>query len=492
METNTNKRNMKKVKNGISYEMNGWIYVSIKGKPKERGYAYGQLVADEMKRVKKIQEFITYNDYGVKWQFFIEAAAKYFKPKIMEHFPEFYEEMVGFSEGCSAAGTKMSIDEVIAWNNSMTITDGWFANMPDEERIAVFGEGGSKASGGKEGGAADKCSAFMANGDWTKDGKIVVCHNNFSNFVDGQLARVVLDLKPEKGNRMLIQGFVGWIWSGTDFFVTSKGIIGTETTIGGFNAYENNIPISCRIRNAMQYGNTLDDYVKMLLDGNSGDYANSWLFGDTNTNEILRIELGLRFHNVERTKNGYFIGFNAPYDPRIRNLECANTGFDDIRRHQGARRVRLDDLLDHWKGKIDIEIAKKILSDHYDVYLHKDNPCSRTICSHYELDAREYMSDPSRPKPYQPRGALDGNVCDTTMAKNMSFSLRWGNSCGIPFDKNKFCDQHREWAYLREYLEDRPQQPWTVFSITNLSNAHTIGNRKSGNNKKTRSLKVKM
>jgi hypothetical protein len=166
--------------------------------------------------------------------------------------------------------------------------------------------------------------------------------------------------------------------------------------------------------------------------------------------------------------------------------------YDDIRRHQGASRVRLGDLLDHWKGKIDIEIAKKILSDHYDVYLNKENPCSRTICSHYDMDAREYMSDPSRPKPYQPRGALDGNVCDTTMAKNMSFSLRWGNSCGIPFDKNKFCDQHREWAYLREYLEDRPQQPWTVFSITNdLSNARTIGNRKSGG-KKTRSLKVKM
>lgn len=489
---NSDKHNIKKVKNGISYEMNGWIYVSIKGKPRERGYAYGKLVADEMKRVKKIQDFITYNDYGLKWQFFIDAAAKYFKPKIMEHFPEFYEEMVGFSEGCTAGGTKMSIDEVIAWNNSMTLTESWFANMPDEERIAVFGEGGAKASGGKEGGAADKCSAFMATGDWTADGKIVVTHNNFSNFVDGQLARVVLDLKPEKGNRMLIQGFVGWIWSGTDFFVTSKGIIGTETTIGGFNAYENNIPISCRIRNAMQYGNTLDDYVKMLLDGNSGDYANSWLFGDTNTNEILRLELGLRFHNVERTKNGYFIGFNAPYDPRIRNLECANTGFDDIRRHQGARRVRLDDLMDHWKGKIDIEVAKKILSDHYDVYLNKENPCSRTICSHYELDAREYMSDPSRPKPYQPRGALDGNVCDTTMAKNMSFSLRWGNSCGIPFDKNKFCDEHREWAYLREYLEDRPQQPWTVFTITNISNARTVVNRKGGSNKKTRTLRVKL
>lgn len=486
--------NMKKVKNGVSYEMNGWLYVSIKGKPMERGYAYGKLVADEMKKVQRIQQYIIYNDYGIKWDFFIEAAAKYFKPKIMEQFPEFYEEMVGFSEGCTAGGTKMSIDEVIAWNNSMTLTEGWFANMPDDERIAVFGANGSKSSGGKEGGAADKCSAFMANGAWTADGKIVTAHNNFSNFIDGQLARVVLDLKPEKGARMLIQGFVGWIWSGTDFFVTSAGIIGTETTIGGFNAYENNIPISCRIRNAMQYGKTLDDYVEMLLDGNSGDYANSWLFGDTKTNEIMRIELGLRFHNVERTKNGYFIGFNAPYDPRIRNLECVNTGFDDIRRHQGARRVRLDDLMDHWKGKINIDVAQKILSDHYDVYLHKENPCSRTVCSHYEMDAREYMSDPSRPKPYQPRGALDGNVCDTTMAKNMSFSLRWGNSCGIPFDKNKFCDEHKEWAYLRDYLDDRPQQPWTTFTITNnLSNSKTIGNRnKSKHNKNTKTIKVKM
>ena len=57
----------------------------------------------------------------------------------------------------------------------------------------------------------------------------------------------------------------------------------------------------------MQYGNNFNDYEKMLLDGNSGDYANSWLFGDTNTNEILRIELGLKYHNIERTKNGVAI-----------------------------------------------------------------------------------------------------------------------------------------------------------------------------------------
>jgi hypothetical protein len=144
-----------------------------------------------------------------------------------------------------------------------------------------------------------------------------------------------------------------------------------------------------------------------------------------------------------------------------------NTGFDDLRRHQGARRVRLADLMDKHKGQLDIKTAQAIIGDHFDTYLKKENPCSRTCCSHYELDAREYMSDPSRPKPFQPRGALDGNVCDTTMAKAMSFSLRWGNSCGIPFDKNKFCDEHREWDYLRPYLQDRPQQPWTTFTVTN-------------------------
>jgi hypothetical protein len=455
-----------KVKNGISYEQNGWLYVSIKGNPKERGYAYGKLIYKEMKKVRETLDFIIYNDYGVKWDFFIEASNKYYKQKIMDMFPEFYEEMEGFAEGCTDGGFKMTVDDVVAWNNYFTLTESWWANMSEEESIALRGAIKSNA-GSREGGSGDRCSAFIANGSWTADGKIVVAHNNFSNFVDGQFARVVVDLNPTKGNRFIMMGFPGWIWSGTDFFVTSKGIIGTETTIGGFIAYENNVPISCRIRNAMQYGNTLDDYEKMLLEGNSGDYANSWLFGDTNTNEIMRIELGLKYHNVERTKDGYFIGFNAPYDPRIRNLECVNTGFDDLRRHQGARRVRLAELMDQYKGKLNIPIAQEIIADHYDVYLKKENPCSRTCCSHYELDAREYMSDSTRPKPFQPRGALDGNVCDTTMAKAMSFSLRWGSSCGTPFDKNKFCDEHREWDYLRPYLNDRVKQPWTTFTITN-------------------------
>jgi len=471
---------VKKIKNGFMQHNNGWIYLAIKGSAKERGYAHGYLIADQFKKIQKMLSFVAYNDYGQTWEFFVESGATYLKDTIIKHFGELYEEMEGIAEGCCAAGTKTTVDEIIAWNNYFTLMGSWYPQSYLKE-----GSGGSK-----EGGSPDKCSAFIAVGDYTVDGKIVVAHNSFSTFIDGQYMNCILDICPNSGHRILMQTCPGWIWSGTDFFVTSRGIIGTETTIGGFIPYENKFTIACRIRKAMQYGNTMNDYVEMLLDGNSGDYANSWLFGDTNTNEILRIELGLKYHNVERTKNGYFIGFNAAYDPRIRNIECSNSGFDDIRRHQGARRVRLTDLMDEYKGKLDVNTAMSLIADHYDVYLNKENKCSRTVCSHYDLDGREYMSQSDRPKPYAPRGAVDGCVADTTMIKNMSFMARWGSSCGTPFSVNQYCNTHRQWNYLRPYLNDRPSQPWTRFTINSPTKATTRIIRKPvRRNNKTRRTK---
>lgn len=452
-----------KIKNGFSYEKNEWTYISVKGKPKERGYAYGYLCAKQFAEIQTMLNFFILESYGQTWEYMIKLINEDFKEMTKHDFNEFYEEMEGIADGCSAAGTKTTIDEIIAWNFYMSMSY-WFSKKSDTHL-------------GKEGGsdtikvtAKDRCSAFIAVGDWTEDGKIVVAHNSFTDFIDGQYSNIILDLNPSNGSRFIMQTSPCWIWSGTDFFVTDKGIIGTETTIGGFKAYDKKIPIAYRIRKAMQYGETLDDYVKILLDGNSGDYANSWLFGDINTNEIMRIELGLKYNNIERTKNGFFIGFNAPYDPKIRNLECENTGFYDIRRHQGARYVRLSDLMDKHKGKLNIEVAKEIIADHYDVYLLKeDNPCARTVCSHYELDAREYMSQADRPKPYSPHGACDGCVTDTAMAKKMSFSGRFGNSCGMPFIADEFFKKHRQWENFKPYIKDRPSAPWTDFAITNKS-----------------------
>jgi len=467
---------MTKIKNGICYDKNGWKYISIKGTPKERGYAYGYYCAKDFSEIQKMLDFIMYEAYGVKWEEFIENISNDFKEITMRDFNEFYEEMEGIVEGCNANGCKTTIDEIISWNFYCSIPY-WYSLI-------------SESKTRKEGGAKDRCSAFIAVGDWTEDGKIVCAHNSFADFIDGQWGKVILDIKPEKGHRIIMQTSPCWIWSGTDFFITSKGIIGTETTIGGFLPYEKKTPICYRIRKAMQYGDTLDEYCKILIHENSGDYANSWLFGDINTNEILRIELGLEYHNIERTKNGYFIGFNSVYDERIRNFEVANSGFYDIRRHQGSRLVRLSDLMDEHKGKINIEIAKKIISDHYDVYLEKENnPCSRTICSHYDLDAREYMSQSDRPKPYSPHGALDGFVCDSTLAKNMTFVGRYGNSCGIAFKASDFFKKHRQFYKFEPYVKDRPSQPWTEFTITNFKNKFRLTKRNKNKNDLTKKNK---
>ena len=467
-----------KIKNGISYESNGWKYISIHGKPGERGYAYGYLCAKDFKEIQTILKFIMMEAYGKDWDYFIKEISDDFKDMTEKDFPELYEEMVGITEGLNAAGTKTTIDEIIAWNFYCSIPY-WYSSV-------------SESRTSKEGGAKDHCSAFIAVGDWTEDGKIVCAHNSFVDYIDGQLSNVVLDINPDKGHRMIMQTSPCWIWSGTDFFVTSKGIIGTETTIGGFIPYEKRFPIGYRIRKAMQYGNTMDEYCEILLHENSGDYANSWLFGDINTNEILRIELGLKYHNIERTKNGFFIGFNAPYDERIRNLEVNNSGFYDVRRHQGARLVRLGDLMDEYKGKINIDVAKKIISDHYDVYLEKDNnPCSRTICSHYDLDAREYMSQESRPKPFAPRGAVDGIVCDTNLAKRMGFIGRFGNSCGMPFIKDDFCKKHRQYYKFCPYLKDRPSEPWTEFTSDNSKIKSNFRLTKKGGKGLNKTKKIK-
>ena len=497
------KLSVQKINNGSRYELNGWTCVSISGSAYNRGYAHGQLVKSELAEVHNMLKYSLYEDFGRPMETFIEMSNDFFKPKIKENYPEIYEEMEGI-----ARGSHQSIDFIVLWNCFVSLeylyaslsqvlksrNDAELSNK--YEKLLGIDVGadaeksvgtGKKEGGGCWNGAQDRCSAFIAVGSYTKDGKIVCAHNTFDNFLSGQYFNIIISIIPSNGHRILYQGGPGYVFSGTDFFTCSSGIFGTETTLGGFNAYENNDPICCRIRSAMQYGNTLDDYVKYLTTNNSGDYASTWYFGDTNTNEIMRIEMGLKYTPVVRTKNGYFIGFNAAYDPRIRNLESTNSGFDDIRRHQGARRVRLEQLMRKHRGNLDVNLAKQIISDHYDVYLNKMNLCSRTVCSHYELDDRAFMSQADRPKPFAPRGAVDGKVISSDLAREMKFMGIWGSSCGTPFHKDAFCERNMQWEMLKPLLHDRPSQAWTTFALTTRSTRST----RSKHLKKTKSTNTR-
>lgn len=100
-------------------------------------------------------------------------------------------------------------------------------------------------------------------------------------------------------------------------------------------------------------------------------------------------------------------------------------------------------------------------------------------CSHYDLDQREYMSQADRPLPYQPRGALDGIVCNTALARRMGLSARWGSSCGMPFHAKEFFERNIQWKQQAPYVIDRPHQPWTVFTCAKRDQMKTDKLRKS-------------
>lgn len=435
---------------GWRFDKNGWVYIHIEGEPYDRGFQHGYLAAPEIKKILRSLEYLTYQQTGKKWKFFVGAATKLWANRIGK---DCLDEIKGIADGATKAGVKVTWQEILTWNGYEELTDYWWPNAIDKYRYLPNVEA-----------PTGHCSAFMATGNATAGGKIVMAHNSFDVFEWGQFANMVLDIVPDKGFRIFMQTQPGFIHSGADFFITGGELMGLETTIGGFSLYDpDEDPEFYRIRKAMQYAKDLDQFVELLKKKNNGGYANSWLVGNRKTGEIMRLELGLKYFNVEKKTNGWFIGFNAPLDPRIRNLECSNTGYCDIRRHQGARQVRLTQLMRQYNGKIDVDIAKKVLADHYDVYLKKENPCSRTVDGHYELDDRAFMSDPSRPKPYRPRGAVDGKCTDSELAGQWKAWFRWGNSSGMPFDAKQFLAEHIQWEYLDGYLFDRPSQPWTMF-----------------------------
>ena len=531
--------------NGSRYEKNGWICINVHGSPYERGYAMGYLLSNEIKTSLKTLDFILMDTYGLPLSFFSDVISTLFRKQIKSRYNELYREMQGIAWGANAPHSPPSkgqfgpskgqfgpskgqnipskgessdvltngsgkggmgvkppgetptctLDTIIVWNCYLMI-DSMFPSISElvinnsilkKKYSHIYDE--KAFINNPKSRLVERCSAFIAVGDHTSDGKIVCAHNSFSNFIDTQYSNVIMYVYPDKGNAFVMQTSPGYIWSGTDFYISSNGFICTETTIGGFNNFKLRDPIFCRIRKAVQYAKTLDDYSKILIERNGGDYANAWLIGDINNNTIMRIELGYKFVNIEKKTNGYFIGYNTAEDPRIRNMETDDMDIYNIKTSSGARRVRLTHLMEKYKGKIDVKIGQKVLADHYDVYLKKINPSNRTCCSHYDLDETRFIDY----IPFYPGGALDGIVTDTTMARDMMLSGRWGNSCGIPFKASEFIEKHPQWIHMKPYLDDRPSQPWAVFSsaITNKStkSASSATRYKKSNVKRNKTVK---
>ena len=433
-----------------SFERDGWTYVHLQGTPAEIGYQHGFMLRNAIEDNLKVYQLENKHELGKDWSWFRDAGRTVLWPHIE---PEYQAERQGIADGLKAAGSKADLWDVVALNGNLELTDYYFPSLQAQKHEPVP----PKAT------APGKCSAFIATGKATRDGKIVIAHSNWSSYAEGERGTVVFDVYPKSAHHFIMDGTPGIITSQDDFGVNDAGLMITETTLPMAKGFRTDgIPEFVRSRKAMQYATSIDEYAAILREGNNGGYANSWLVGDRKTGEIAYLELGLHNTPLRRMSDGYFVSANFTADPAV--LRDDTPGFDPnkLSSSMNARHQRAEAFIQAHLGQLDVPTAEAYLSDHEDVFEHRDRAAQRSLCGH-EDKAKEGEPVWGNP-PFAPSGAVTGKVMTADLAEHMSFVARAGHPCGENFEADPFLQQHPEFRWQRPILHDMEAGPWTTFT----------------------------
>ncbi len=433
-----------------SFERDGWTYVHLEGTPREIGYQHGYMLKDAIEDNLQVYEVENRHDLGKDWTYFREAGRTVLWPHINE---EYRAELEGIAEGMKAVGSTRDVWDIVALNGILELSEYYLPMMNAKEGkpnppMAV---------------APGKCSAFIATGKATRDGKIVIAHSNWSSYAEGERWTVVFDIVPKSGHRLLMDGTPGVITSQDDFGVNAAGLMITETTLPMAKGFDvKGVPEFVRSRRAMQYASSIDGYAAILREGNNGGYANSWLVGDRKTGEIAYLELGRTHTPLERKKDGYFVSSNFAANPDVIRDDTPGFNPRNLSSSMNARHVRAEQFIQEHMGKIDEGVAEAYLSDHEDSFEHQERADQRSLCGH------EDQSKEGEPvwglEPYAPSGAVTGKVMTSDMAAKMSFVGRAGHPCGDDFHVEPYLKLHPEFAWQRPILHDMEAGPWATFA----------------------------
>lgn len=429
----------------------GWIVVHLAGTPEQVGYQHGYLLGDEIADLLRVCKPFLEKTSKRDWNFYRKTSEEMLWSRTE---PEYQREIDGIVAGLNARGISADRWDLLALNALEELPYYYVPWLDKKEGKAPTTH------------APGNCSAFVATGSYTRDGRIVMGHNAWTNYVIGTRWNIIFDIAPEKGHRLLMDGLPGIIVSDDDFGINSAGIMITETTITQFEGWDpSGKPEFSRARKALQYAESIDDVVRIMLDGNNGGYANDWLIGDNKTGEIARFELGLKYHSVSRTRDGCFYGSNFPVDPSLIRDE---TTFDAAKKDSSpnARRLRWEQLTAEHKGKIDVELGKRFENDDYDVIDRKHGSNDRTLCGRVEITERGVPEWDWGP--YFPGGTVQCKVVDAKLAESLSFWGQIGHQ-GSDFHVAEFLKLHPEYEWMRALLKDMKYEPWTRFSA-GLSN----------------------
>jgi len=347
------------------YTDKGWIFVHIEGKPYQRGYQYGYLLAKEISAYAEKLSIVSDQDKPASgWQHLRTLTDALM---LRKYDPEYLEEMKGIADGAAKAGAMISkrpveFLDIVTLNSVVDI--GQMSEGLSRSAHPLSGRSFSVEE--EEANMAErlhKCSSFLANGPATKDGRIVFTQLFMWSGYTGVHWDVICDVVPESGHRLVYETFPGGIHSGADFYINDAGIMIGETTVAQTPFESAGSPQSSRIRKAAQYSSTINDVVKTLTTDNNGLYTNDWLIGDVKANEIAILLLGTKKHKLWRSSNGEYPGgtegfywsVNNAKDPEVRKEyipDAQNAPFD-LAYSPSNRDLAFYDYYKKEKGKID-------------------------------------------------------------------------------------------------------------------------------------------
>src|SRR5262245_32488939 len=377
---------------GYRYTQAGWVVLHIEGEPYERGVQHGRLLAPEIAaHVRCFAATRSPKAPAEAWKLARTAVNALF---LRGYHREYLEEMKGIADGASAAGARfdgraldlVDIVALNAWPELDTLPNGLDALPNGLEGLRFPMATPPPASAPKP----RRCSAFAATGPATRDGKVVFGHITMFSLYPSNFYNVWLDVKPARGHRVLMQSFPGGIHSGMDYYVNDAGLVICETTIAQTRFDAKGIPLASRIRQAMQYADTIEKAVAILEKGNNGLYTNEWLLADVKTNEIAMYELGTHETKLWRSSKdewyggtkGFYWGCNNTKDLKVRLETLATTNGRPASAVfvPSTRDLKWLKLYDSHKGKMDADFGKLAFT-------------TPPVCASSSLDAKFTTTD---------------------------------------------------------------------------------------------------
>ena len=367
---------IKKYGNGFMEEKtNGLLVLHLKGTAYERGYQRGMLQDDlEYATTSNITELMAWfggDDPKAGLKIMQDAKEK------MEPFVpyQFQQEMKGMADALAKQGSSVTYDDIML---HMVGADLGMMDIKHDLNQPPKRKPFPKLS---------RCSSFSAFGSATTDGNMIMAGNaDYYDTEEELKKRPIAVIDPTDGG----YGYVGALW---DVFFVASGINEAGIAINGqlvSSDSESLLGVSAELFLGMvlQHADSIEDAVEMLT---AYPRTNGIIIhvADAKTKRSAVIEytaddIAVRFSEPNKnylwTTNhfnsypgwqGYSGANMAPaYNDRagledISSVEKWQDSLEKIGKGRAGRYGRYQELLNKHHGKINIDIAREIISDRY-------------------------------------------------------------------------------------------------------------------------------